>query len=81
MPGLDPDAFIVDGNFAARTLLSLCDEFQDLRRANAAMFAGLPEMAWRRSGVASGARVSVRALAFIIAGHELHHLAIMRAAV
>ncbi len=80
LPGMDQDAFMTDGNFAARTLADLCDELESLRRANVALFAGLPEAAWLRSGVASGANMSVRALAFIIAGHELHHLAILRKA-
>lgn len=80
LPGMDQDAFMVDGNFGERTLADLCEEFESLRRANVRLFAGVPERAWLRSGTASGANVSVRALAFIIAGHERHHLKILRAA-
>jgi hypothetical protein len=80
LPGMDQDAFMVDGNFGARALLDLCDEWENLRQANVRMFAGFPEAAWTRSGRASGSSVSVRALAFIIAGHERHHLKILRAA-
>ena len=49
-----------------------------MRRANLAMFHGLEATAWLRRGVANGSPVTVRALAFIIAGHGRHHAAILR---
>ena len=49
------------------------NEFESLRRANILFFEALPEEAWSNGGIASGNYVSVRALAFIIAGHEIHH--------
>ena len=42
------------------------------------MFRNLPAEAWARRGTANGSGISVRALAFIIAGHELHHLETLR---
>jgi hypothetical protein len=53
-------------------------EFRDVRRASVALFRKLPSEAWVRSGVASGNAVSVRALAYIIAGHVSHHVAILQ---
>ncbi|HEY0703754.1 MAG TPA: DinB family protein [Candidatus Acidoferrales bacterium] len=53
-------------------------EFGDVRRASLALFGNLPAEAWKRSGVASGNLVTVNALAYIIAGHCAHHLAILR---
>jgi hypothetical protein len=53
-------------------------EFRDVRRATVALFRKLPGEAWGRSGVASGNMVSVRALAYIIAGHAVHHVAILQ---
>ena len=53
-------------------------EFRDVRRATVALFRKLPGDAWARSGVASGNLVSVRALAYIIAGHVAHHVAILQ---
>jgi len=53
-------------------------EFGDVRRASLALFRNLPAEAWKRSGVASGNLVTVNALAYIIAGHYAHHLAILR---
>jgi hypothetical protein len=52
-------------------------EFRDIRRSTVALFRKLPSDAWKRSGVASGNTVSVKALAYIIAGHVSHHVAIL----
>jgi len=52
-------------------------EFRDIRGSTLALFRKLPSEAWTRSGVASGNAVSVRALAYIIAGHVSHHVAIL----
>jgi hypothetical protein len=54
------------------------DEFRAIRSATLAFFRNMPAEAWPRSGVASGNRVTVRALAYITAGHVSHHLAILR---
>jgi hypothetical protein len=54
------------------------DEFRAIRSATLALFRNLPEEAWRRSGIASDNSISVRAIAYIVAGHVSHHLAILR---
>lgn len=54
------------------------EEFKRVRLASISLFRNLPEEAWTRTGMASDNRVSVRALAFIIAGHLTHHLEIVR---
>jgi uncharacterized damage-inducible protein DinB len=53
-------------------------DFRDIRRATLSFFRSLPEEAWPRKGVASGNSVTVRALAYIIAGHLSHHTAILQ---
>src|ERR1700732_4100610 len=53
-------------------------EFRKIRQATLALFRNLPAEAWVRSGVASGNSVSVNALAYILAGHLAHRLAILR---
>jgi hypothetical protein len=63
--------------FDARPLASLLSEFAAVRRATVAFLAGLPSEAWQRTGTASEWPVSVRALAWITAGHELHHRQIL----
>jgi len=54
------------------------EEFRRVRLATISLFANLPAEAWERSGIASDKRFTVRALAFIIAGHVAHHLKILR---
>ena len=53
-------------------------DFRDVRNATLSLLQKLPQEAWSRKGVASGNSVTVRALAYIIAGHVLHHIAIVQ---
>jgi hypothetical protein len=53
------------------------EEFRAVRLATLAFFRGLPSQAWMRSGIASGSSFTVRALAFIAAGHLAHHVAVL----
>jgi hypothetical protein len=77
LPGFDEKLYVPAGQFGARSLGSLLDELRAVRRSTVRLLASLPAEAWLRSGVASGHPVSVRALACITAGHELHHRAIL----
>lgn len=54
------------------------EEFRRVRLATIALFANMPNEAWSRSGIASDLPFTVRALAFIIAGHAAHHVRILR---
>jgi hypothetical protein len=54
------------------------DEFHQIRLSTVAFFRSLPAEAWKRSGTASGNLFTVRALAYIVAGHAVHHMAILR---
>jgi hypothetical protein len=56
----------------------LIEEFTSVRKSTLSLFRGLDEAAWVRRGVANNSEVSVRAIAYIIAGHELHHRRILR---
>ena len=77
LPGFDENTYVPAGRFDERTLDDLLDEFLAVRNATLALVRGLPEAAWTRRGVASENVMSVRALATVIAGHELHHRAIL----
>lgn len=54
------------------------EEFRGIRLATVAFFRNLPAEAWSRNGIASGNPVTVRALAYITAGHLAHHVAILK---
>ncbi|HTZ98479.1 MAG TPA: DinB family protein [Terriglobales bacterium] len=54
------------------------EEFRRVRAASISLFRNLPEEAWARTGIASDNKFSVRALAWIIAGHLTHHVVVLR---
>jgi hypothetical protein len=54
------------------------EEFRAVRLATLAFFHNLPAAAWKRRGIASGNPFTVRALAYIVAGHTVHHTAVIR---
>jgi DinB family protein len=78
LASFEQEAYVPKGNFDVRTLASLADEFSHLRAATLDLFYHLDADALARRGVASGAVVSVRAMAFVIAGHVVHHERILR---
>ncbi|HEX6747763.1 MAG TPA: DinB family protein [Longimicrobium sp.] len=78
LASFDENLYVPAGEFGARAYGSLVDELESVRRATLAFFRSLtPEQA-RRRGVASSNEVSVRAIAYIIAGHVDHHVRILR---
>lgn len=78
LSGFDQDDFVRAAGADRRTWGSLKEEFELVRRATVAFYANLEPEAWLRTGVANGQKFSVRALAWLTAGHELHHDAILR---
>lgn len=75
--GFEQDDYVRGGGFNERTLASLVEEFAQVRGATLALVRSFGEDAWLRRGTANKNEVSVRALAFITAGHELHHRQIL----
>ena len=78
LPGFEQDDYIRNASFDACSLGDLAAEFESVRRSTLFLFRHLDAEAWMRVGVASESEVSVRALAYIIAGHELHHAGVLR---
>jgi hypothetical protein len=76
-PGFDENEYMGKVTFDLYPLAELLEEFDLVRRSHLLFFRHLTEEAWARSGVANEARVSVRALAYIMAGHVRHHAAIL----
>jgi hypothetical protein len=77
LEGFEQDDYVRNGPFAQRPVADLVEEFIAVRRATLSLLRNLDEAAWMRRGVANKNDVSVRALAYIIAGHELHHRRIL----
>jgi uncharacterized damage-inducible protein DinB len=78
LPGYEQDDYVRAGEFFNRRFDDLIQEFEHVRRANLYLLRSLSETAWLRRGIASESEVSVRALAYILAGHERHHVEIIR---
>jgi len=78
LPGFDEETYVPAGRFDERSLGSLVEEYGAVRGNTIALLRGLPDEASRRAGDANGAVMSVRALAYVIAGHEVHHISLLR---
>lgn len=77
LPGYDQDNYVREADFNQRSLQNLSAEYDALRNANISMFSSFNKEQIQRKGTANNTTVSVRALAYIIAGHEKHHLNIL----
>ena len=78
LASFEQDDYVRAGGSAERRLADLIEEFVCVRRATVWLFRALSPEAWMRRGVASDNPVSVRALAYIVAGHELHHRTVLK---
>ncbi len=78
LPGFDEKKWVPNSGALARTLADLVGEFKAVRAATVALFRHLPPDAPLRRGTANNREVSVRALAWIAAGHALHHQRLIR---
>ena len=75
--GYEQDDYVRNGPFTGLPLADLIEDYIAVRRATVSLFRNLDEAAWSRRGVANKNEVTVHALAYIIAGHELHHRRIL----
>lgn len=73
LAGFEQDEYVRGGPYATIRLADLVEEFKNVRAATIALFRNLREEDWKRQGVANKNDITVRALAYVIAGHELHH--------
>jgi len=77
LASFEQDDFVKNGGFAGRKLADLAQEFDIVRGASILLFRSFNDAAWSRRGVASQKEVTVRALGFITAGHQIHHRLIL----
>ncbi len=77
LPSFDQDVAVQHAHANSTSWAKLIEEFTTVRAATISFFDSLPPEAWSRSGVASDNPVTVRALAYIIAGHLAHHVNVL----
>lgn len=78
LPGFDENTYVPAGQFGRRTISDLVDELEAVRVATVHLLSHLDDEALARRGLANETEMSVRALAYIIAGHERHHRNVLR---
>jgi DinB superfamily len=79
LQGFEQDDYVAAGDFNSRLRHDLLVELKNIRGATIALFGSISPEAGLRSGVANGHPVTVRALAYIVAGHAQHHCELLKA--
>jgi hypothetical protein len=78
LPGYDENEYVDRANFDVQSLGALIEEFRAVRMASLTLFRSFDDPSWLRKGTASGYEFSVRALAYQMAGHVVHHVGIIK---
>jgi len=78
LPGFEQDDYAASSGANERSIESILHEFETVRKATISLFENFPEEVFTRLGTANGNKVSVRALGYHIAGHEMHHRNIIK---
>ena len=78
LPGFEEEDYVRNASFDSWTLGDLAEHYALVRRATSVLLQNLPDEAWERRGIASDNPITVRAIAWIIVGHERHHLKVLR---
>jgi hypothetical protein len=77
LPGFDQNDYAAAADYARIPLSKVVQHYEALRRSTFFLLEQIPGSAWNRTGISNQKRISLRALAYIIAGHERHHLRVL----
>ncbi|UOY06376.1 DinB family protein [Muricauda sp. SCSIO 64092] len=77
LPGFEQDDYVVESFANQRTKAGILEEFMGIRQASISLFRSFNEDSLQRMGTASGVKMSVRALGYVICGHQVHHLKVL----
>lgn len=78
LPGFDQEIFVPNSNVATRAWSEILADLLAVRAASQHLFRSFTAREWERRGTASGVEVTVRTIAWVLVGHELHHRSILR---
>ena len=78
VPGFEENLYVANSPFSRVSMPDLIAEFESLRRASIHLFENLDAEAMARRGIANNAGISVRAIAYILVGHVIHHIGVMK---
>jgi len=77
LPGFDENTYAPASGADLRPIAELAAEFEAIRGATLALFGGMSESMLTNRGIANGNPLTVRAIAYIVAGHAFHHAAVL----
>lgn len=78
LPGFDHDVFVLNSNANHRTLKDILKEYKSIRKSTILLFKNFTPEMLEQGGIANGNKLTVHSIGFIISGHELHHLNIIK---
>lgn len=78
LAGFDQDEYIKNASFDSMNVSDLLEDYSNVRRATLSMLRSISDEAWHRTGSANNSVLSARALAYIIVGHEMHHVRVIQ---
>ncbi len=78
LAGYDDEGYVENARFSTRTIEDLLEELVAVRKSTVSLLRGLSKDTWENRGFANNGEFTVLALAYIIAGHELHHLKLIK---
>ncbi len=78
LPGFEQDDYVKESNFKDRTITNLLEEYRTVRKSTISLFKNFNDDMYYQRGVANDKEVTVLALLYIIAGHEMHHMKILK---
>ena len=78
LPGFDQDDYVPFSGANERNSMEMLREYNAIRQATITLFQGFSKEMLHRVGVASGSNMSVRAIAYIVTGHERHHIQVIK---
>ncbi|WP_079508530.1 DinB family protein [Mesobacillus jeotgali] len=78
LQGFDENVYVKEASFHNRKIADILEDYQNVRRSTISLLKGLPQKSLQNKGNANGYDVTVESIAYMIAGHELHHLKIIQ---
>jgi uncharacterized damage-inducible protein DinB len=78
LPGFDENAYVENADFNSRFLKDLATEYCQVREANMYLFRSFSSKDLNSKGISNGNTISVRTLLYLVAGHEIHHMNIIK---
>lgn len=78
LPGIEEDEYAAEAGYNKRSMQDVIAEYESVRAATVSLAHGISDEASHRTGTANHQQISVRALIYLISGHELHHLNVIR---